>query len=99
MSITAWTAYGITFKIFCAFCTIPKTQCIWARRWKAWVREFITQVSTWWHDIKLGTACYNVAGTKGGGRRNMLSDVIAGNINQSTIPEWTSTLHFISTVR
>jgi hypothetical protein len=76
LSITARTANGIPFKISCTFCAIPKTQCIWAWRWKAWVREFITQVSTWWHDIKLVTACYNVAGTKGGGRHNLLSDAI-----------------------
>ena len=80
LSIAAWTAYGIPFKIFFTFCAIPKTQCIRARRCKAWVREFITQVSTWWHETKLGTACYNVAGTKGGGRHNMLSDVIAWTV-------------------
>src|SRR5918999_5363590 len=69
LSITARTTYGIHFKISFTFCAISKTQCIRAWRWKAWVREFITQVSTWWHDIKLGSACYNVAGTKGGGRQ------------------------------
>lgn len=36
-------------------------------------------------DFKLGTACYNVACTKGRGRGNMLSNVITCNVNKIAI--------------
>ena len=51
-SITTRTAYGIHLKIFFTFCAISKTQCIWARRCKARICNFLTQVSTWSHGIK-----------------------------------------------
>ena len=51
-SITTGTAYGIHLKIFFTFCAVSKTQCIWARRCKARICNFLTQVSTWSHGIK-----------------------------------------------
>jgi hypothetical protein len=51
-SITARTAYGVHLKIFFTFCAISETQCVWARRCKARVCNFLTQVSTWSHNIK-----------------------------------------------
>jgi hypothetical protein len=36
-------------------------------------------------DVKLSAACYNTAGTKGGGRYNMLPNVITCSVNKTAI--------------